>query len=287
MAPRVRRWIGKLAIADDTGNGDAMIYHEALEETAVLPRCDGAPLKSDQLLPVRRRMRNVPWSMRLVCRKNESRQQNYWEIKKMVPLLTAEGVVATWTGRAVAEVLEGSTCPLAKCADVQYDNGLGVTTVGGREVTVVRVWVRVLAPEEGEEVGVPDPTGTGLRVSRRVRCAADATDEQEYVLRQSGLSSSVQWLMLAPPDSCWLVLASTKGVTHEFVASGCWNLSAAHERTANEVLRTTLAKAHGSSITMQSTDTPLKRRRLLDEAMPQQQQEGDRCFCDRRISPLA
>ena len=205
----------------------------------------------------------------------------------MVPLLTPEGVVATWTGRSVAEVLQGSTCPLAKCADVQYDDGLGVTTVGGREVTVVRVWVRVLAPEEGEEVGVPDPTGTGLRVSRRVRCAADATDQQEYVLRQSGLSSSVQWLLLAPPDSCWLVLASTKDVTHEFVASGCWNLSAAHERTANEVLRTTLAKAHGSSVTMQSTDTPLKRRRLLDEAMPQQQQEGDRCFCDRRISPLA
>ena len=25
-----RRWIGKLAIADDTGSGEAMIYHEAL-----------------------------------------------------------------------------------------------------------------------------------------------------------------------------------------------------------------------------------------------------------------
>ena len=286
-ASTVRRWIGKLAICDDTGLGDAMMYHEALEETALLPTCDGAPLTADQLLTVRRRMRNVPWSMRLVYRKNEGRQQNYWEIKKMVPLLTAEGVVATWTGRPVAEVLKGSTCPLAKCADVQYDNGSGITSVGGREVTVVRIWVRVLAPAEGEEVGVPDPTATGLRVSRRIRCAADTTDEQEYVLRQSGISSSVQWLMLAPPDSHWLVLASTKGVTHEFVASGCWNLSAAHEQTANEVLRTTLGKARGSAVTMQSTDTPLKRRRLLDVAMPQHEQEDGRCFCDRRTSPLS
>ena len=46
--------------------------------------------------------------------------------------------------------------------------------------------------EEGEEVAVPDPTATGLRVSRRVRCAADTMDDQEYVLRQSGLSSGLQ-----------------------------------------------------------------------------------------------
>ena len=93
--------------------------------------------------------------------------------------------------------------------------------------------------------------------------------------------------MVARADSCWLVLASKKGVAHEFFASGCWNLSAAHEQTANEVLRTTLDKARGSSVIMQPTDTPLKRRRLLDEAMPQHEQEVGRCFCDRRVSPLA
>ena len=152
---------------------------------------------------------------------------------------------------------------------------------------MVRVWLRGLAPVEGEDVGVPDPTATGLRVTRRVRCAADTADEQEYVLRQSGISSSVQWLMLAPSDSCWLVLASKNSVAHEFVASGCWNLSVAHEPTAIEVLRTTLDKVRGSSVVMTSTDTPLKRRRLLDEAMPHHEQEAGRCFRDRRSSPLA
>ena len=152
---------------------------------------------------------------------------------------------------------------------------------------MVRVWLRVLAPEDGDEVGVPDPTATGLRVCRRVRCAADVTDRQEYVLRQSGISSGVQWLMLAPPDSYWLVLAAKKGVTREFVASGCWNLSAAHEQTTNEVLRTILDGERGSTVVMQSTDTPLKRRRLLDEAMPQYEPESGCCFCDRRKSPLA
>ena len=161
-----------------------------------------------------------------------------------------------------------------------------MTTVRSREVTVVRVWLRVLQTEEAEEVAVPDPTATGLRVSRRVRCAADLTDDQVYLLRQSGLSSSLQWLMLAPADSCWLVLASKKGVAPEFVASGYWNLTTAHKQTTSEVLAAAFEQTRGSPVIMEPTDTPLKRRRLLEDASPQDEHKDGPYFCDRRLSPL-
>ena len=119
------RWIGKLNFADDTGAGDAMIYHEALEESGMLPRSVTGPLTPANVLAMKRRVRGTPWSLRMVYRTHETRQQTYYEIKKITPLLTEAGVVATWQVASVPEVLRGATCPFAKCAHVRVDTGLG------------------------------------------------------------------------------------------------------------------------------------------------------------------
>ena len=282
-----RRWIGRLAIADDTGNGEAMIYHEALTESGLLPSTTPESLSPAQLLALRRKARGTPWSVRLVYRMHEARQQNYIEIKKIAPLLTNLGVVATWRVSPVPEVLRGSICPLVKCAAVRHDAGLGATFVSGREVTVLRLWVRILEPAEDEEVAVPDATAKGgLRVRRQIRCAADPADEQVYTLQQSGLSSGVQWLMSAPADSVFLILASKKGSEAVFVASGYLNISTVHGSTARQVLTATLDRKRGAVLTTRPTDTPLKRKQALDDAMPMEASPAEGVFSGRKTDPL-
>ena len=282
------RWIGKLHIADDTGSGEAMIYHEAFIESGLLPKSNPEALTSGELLALKRKVRATPWSVRLVYRMHEARQQNYVEIKKIAPLLTSLGVVATWRMVPMPEVLRGGTCPLARCADVRYDTGLKGTFVNGREVTVFRLWVRILEPADDWESAVTDPTGSkGLRVRRQIRCAANPADEQVYTLQQSGLATGLQWLMSAAGDSVFLVLASKKGSEALFVASGNMNLATVHESTARQVLTATLDRKRGALLTTRATDTPLKRKQALDDAMPTEESPAEGVFSGRKTDPLS
>ena len=195
------RWIGKLNIADDTGAGDAMIYHEALTESGLVPLDSVHEVTPATLLAIDRKLCSVPWSLRLVYRLYEGQQQNVVEVKLLRPTITAEGVLTRWAAHQVVELRSSSPgCPFAACKNVLYDTLLHRTTVQGREVVAVRLWVRFLAPEEEEETAVPDGT-VGLRVRRRACCMVDQASTTTYCLMQSGLSSTVQWLLQAHGES--------------------------------------------------------------------------------------
>ena len=279
-----KRWIAKVQFADASGCGDAMIYHEACVASKLLPETLDS-LTPGQVVAASRRARNVPWSLRLIYKKNETKHQNYLEIKRMVPTLTQEGVTRTWALVAVPEVRLGQGCPFARCADVSFDEGLGATVVKGREVTAVRLWVRILPPSDDEETAVPD-TAAGLRVKRRVHCAADANDQATYIITQAGLSSSVQWLMLAAPESTWLLLVSKRGALPVFVALGNLHVTGIALQTLTSYVLPTIEKKSGPVLVMSHKDTPLKRKSQIEAEMPQSSQE-EHSFSERAHLPFA
>jgi RNA polymerase subunit RPABC4/transcription elongation factor Spt4 len=263
------RWIAKLLLSDDTGSAEALIYHEPLAASALMPT-DCRPLTETEIIGLTRKARSMPWSVRAVFRSSDYQQQNYMEIKVLLPTMTAEGLVSTWGITEVPQVRQGRCSPLAYCRDVQYDKDLGITTCLGRECSACRLWIRLLPEEEDEETAVPD-TQLGLRVTRRVACAADVSDKTTYKITVAGLSSGVQWLLKAPDNVAYLVLVSKKGSAPEFVVQGHLRLDAFSEFMVKQYLMDTLQKKTGTVIDMGPTDTPLKRRKLLLDSTPASQ----------------
>ena len=161
----------------------------------------------------------------------------------------------------------GPTCPFATCAEVRYDKDLGATFVKDKEITAVRLLIRVLQEEENEDTAQPDTTA-GLRVTRRIMCAADQEDTTVYKLTVAGLSSGVQWLMRANAASTWMVLVSKRGEEEVFVASGYINVTDYPKPFFQKYVPAVYTKSNGSKVTMSAVDTPLKRMKLLDATMP-------------------
>ena len=106
------------------------------------------------------------------------------------------------------------------------------------------------------------------------------------MLQQSGLSSGVQWLMQASAESCWLVLAIKKHTEPTFITSGSMSLAQMKQTTVTQVILATLDRKRGSVLTMPTTDTPLKRKKALDSALPACVETSDRSFDERVQDPL-
>jgi len=81
------RWIAKLNFVDDTGTGEAMIYHELFQQIGLLPENLDSEVTSAVRLAMDRKLRNQVWSMRFVYRLYEGQQQNYLELKTICLLL--------------------------------------------------------------------------------------------------------------------------------------------------------------------------------------------------------
>ena len=136
-----------------------------------------------------------------------------------------------------------------------------------KETTNVRLLVRVLEDLEDEDSATPD-TEAGLRVTRRIVCAADKSTPTVYKLTVAGLCRSVQWLLRAPADSLWMVLASKRGADDTFVGIAYVDVTKYPASFFEKYIALTYQRPQGPVLVMGSTDTPLKRRRLIDDAMP-------------------
>ena len=215
-----------------------------------------------------RKVRNAPWSIKFVHKTNAQRQQNYIEIKIALPTLAPEGVLAAWEALPVPEAHLGPACPFAECARVVFDEDLGAATVGEREVTAARIWVRMQATGAEEEVAVSDPSSKGLRAQRRVKCLAAKEDQQEYVVSAAGPASAVQWLIRAPDDSRWLLLVAATPTPGKFTVLGNMPLTAVPERTVADFVTGVLGKKPGPLLTMTPALTPLKRKQELASQAP-------------------
>ena len=263
--PITMRWIGKITFGDDTGTAEAVTYHDALAGTELFPESEARSITDAEVLVLLRKLRSKPWSVRVVYNRNEVRQENSLEVKLLTPTFTVQGLLASWSGSALPEVCGNSTCPFASCAEVVFDTDLGVTMVRTKETTNVRLLVRVLGELDDEDTATSD--ADGLRVTRRIVCAADKSASTVYKLTVAGLSRSVQWLLRATADSLWMVLASKRGADDTFVGIAYEEVTKYPASFFEKYIAPTYQRLQGPVLVMGSTDTPLKRRKLIDDAM--------------------
>ena len=74
----------------------------------------------------------------------------------------------------------------------------------------------MMALGEEELAVTPDPTKTRMRVCRRVKCCLEESTAAVYELKTAGMAPSVQWMMTAAADSCFLVTVSGRGADSAF-----------------------------------------------------------------------
>ena len=116
------RWLFSLHLKDQHGGCQAMLYHDA---ASTLPFLTGVVADAKALPKIVRAFRAIPWSLRLVFKANDYKQTNYLEVKRMVPTLTAEGIVAAFRLLPAPHAQLGEACPFAYCASVKFDVSLG------------------------------------------------------------------------------------------------------------------------------------------------------------------
>lgn len=203
------RWLLKLGIADNTGGGSVVMYHDAVASVGVLG--ESAELLDAQARRLRAAaLRATPWTLRCIFKTNDASNVNYLEVKRMVPTLTSEGVIATWTQAAGPAVKTGGACPFAKCGEVTSEESLGLLFVGDCEVKAVRVLLVMQRPSDQEIVAVPDAENRGLRVQRLARCGLQPDSETRYVVKTAGVAGDVQWLLTSGHGDAHLVTATMR-----------------------------------------------------------------------------
>lgn len=260
------RWLLKLGIADNTGGGSAVMYHDTASTLDMLGGSDAIWGAQERHVCVGA-LRATLWTMRCVFKSNDVTQVNYLEIKRMVPTLTDAGVVSTWAPTAAPAVKTGGACPLAKCGTIASDESLGLLFVGDCEVQAVRVLLLIQKASAGETVAVPDAENRGLRVNRVARCGLQVDTEATYVVKTAGVAGDVQWLLTAGHGDAFLVTATMR--TDKTTARETFDVLS-HAAVAPELLpsMTKLVAAvtgtNASALIEHAPDaTPLKRLREI------------------------
>ena len=123
--------------------------------------------------------------------------------------------------------------------------------------------MRMMAPGEEELIATADPTNTGMRVCRRVKCCLEESTAAVYELKAAGTAPSVQWMMTAAADSCFLVTVSGRGADSALTVLA--HLPVGREAFQNYKLLLLQHTQHGSDVDVRhlTSDTPTKRLRTL------------------------
>ena len=259
------RWILQLDLADYSGGAKAMLYHETAE---TLPFLYGDGDDAPNKLRITRAFRASPWSTRLIYKRHDQKQTNFLEIKRIIPTINGEGVVASFRLLPTPHVPRNDACPFAACRNVSYDKDLGALFVSNLHSQAARLLIEVQPTQEDEMIAEPDDSQTGFRVTRRVKCEIDSEDSQTYIVKAAGTSSHVQWLMTAQDNAVFLVTARKGGEDEAFNI-----LSHLDTKTIGKSAFAQLMKKHMNhvgdvAVTHAATDTPCKRLGTLQDAVP-------------------
>ena len=290
-AGTANRWIFALELADGDTSLSAMLYNDAAMSLPFLPKDAPATEPRTKQLIIRG-FRGAPWSFRLALKQDHLKNCNYVEIKRMTQTITSEGVVETHTPKKGPSVAAGRPgCPIARCAEVEFDKAFGIVRCRTAEATAVRVVLKIEAHSENvdPDIAVPDPTQLGLRVCRKVSCALDPDDKASYFLSASGVVNSVQWLLTAAAGAVFYVTAKAKTLaidfrdTIDFRAVAFLDVAPIGVEPFTHHMRNVLAQETGALVEFTpSRATPKGRKRQIDEAAEASTEKSIGVFSKRR-----
>lgn len=266
------RWIFSLELADGETSLPAMLYNDAASGLPFLSAIGNAneDIAKRRIIDT---FRSAPWSCRLVLKPDMFKDTNYVEIKRIAQTLTVDGVVETYEHKKMPRARGWGRpgCPFTRCADVTFDKAFGVIRCNGVDATAVRVLVEIEAHQQDidPDIATPDPTGQGLRVSRKVSCVLSPDDSVHYALVTSGTVGAVQWLLTALPGTVFFVTATatTVAATVEFRTLACMNVTPIGKVTFAAHMRQVLERAETVDVEFTpSRATPQSRKRSIDDA---------------------
>ena len=268
------RWLFQLELADGETTLPATLYNDAVAGLNFLPKDPVDTAQDAVRAKIVLGFRALLWSLRLVFRPDNYKDNNYVEIKRIAPTITVDGLIETYVPRKSPQAAVARPgCPLARCAEVDYDVDFGTVTCKDVDAMGVRVFVKIAPHEEGKdpELGMPDPTGNGLRVVRKVTCAVDGTNDASYYLVMNGLTRDVQWLLGAKDEAVFFITGTAKPVGGKlgFLANAHLDVSTIgvdmftkHYKDAldnkNEEVQILFSPSRAS---------PMARKRTVDEAL--------------------
>ena len=173
--------------------------------------------------------------------------------------------MGNWTPISAGAVKTSTACPFVKCADISFDEALGITLVDGREVGVVRVLISMEKIKEGTTVAAPDAANVGLRVQRQARCGLDLDAEASYLVKTAGVTADVQLLLTAQVGDTFLVTATLQRAGESFALSVLSHLPLTGTlcESMSELMLKTMMQTHPVHITHDADDSPQKRLRDL------------------------
>ena len=258
------RRIVALHIADHSGNGEAMMYHETAEYMT--------KHWNDDLAKLNKTLKSVPWSLRVVYRQYNKRNENYVEIKRMAPSLDDTGILNNSLTTAVPPTLVVSASAAATATGVRFapckllarDDALGLLTCKDKAIQSARIIIRLVEISENEQ---NDAFGMGaggaVRVSRKCRCVVDPEDNAEYVLQHAGTANTVRWLLMGKADQIFMVLVNKKAEGGPFVPYAFCDVSKCGLPTLRQYAETVLKWQEGAHAPLEATFTPQKRLKVL------------------------
>ena len=259
------RWILQLDLADYSGGAKAMLYHETAE---TLPFLYGDGDDAPNKLRITRAFRASPWSTRLIYKRHDHNHTNFLEIKRIIPTINGEGVVASFRLLPTPHVPRNDACPFAACRNVSYDKDLGALFVSNLHAQAARLLIEVQPAQEDEMIAEPDDSQTGFRVTRRVKCEIDSEDSQTYIVKAAGTSSHVQWLMTAQDNAVFLVTARKGGEDDAFNIISHLDTKTVGKAAYAELMKNHMNHLGDVAVTHEPADTPCKRLGTLQSAVP-------------------
>ena len=261
------RWILSLALADGSGTGEAMIYHDTVQKITRFSSASSLPLTTSVKRDLAQWLRAVPWSAKFVFKADTYKKTNTLEIRWLEEVLDRDSaeILESWTPAPPALQKNGLGVIPSGLEKLGFDTTFGHMLVSAGACAAVRTLVSISKQLDEDACVVTDPASKGLRVTKDCTCSLDGS---KIKVSCAGLPSQCNWLNKADEGDLFLCLCTSTSdnilhvKAHHKISSGTaaasWQkyMKAAAAKSCDESKLLSAASVEA---------TPTQKKRALDK----------------------
>ena len=260
-APTEERILAKVHFADHSGSGEALVYQEATEDSRDV-------WAQDNSFQIVRGLKSTPWSFRLVYKTQEYGEvhENFLEIKKMKPTVTADGILShALKSNAATMARNDNALPLCACKDLFFVDSLGLLKCNGIDIQAARIVVRALEIVDPESALSAAPGGA-TKVARQCTCCVAVDDVKQYAFEQRGTLDNVRWMIFPQTVAFYMLVVTKISADGPFVVLSHHNINSWNEPLRTQYTKHAVAWQNQEATAFEITATPSKRlKTMIDE----------------------